>query len=90
MQGYGSRMLNFIGTLADADGVLAYLETSGASNEAFYSKGGFTPAGRYPLRAGDDSFDLYAQEDRLKVVDGSGGEGGLVAMVRQPNTGPSP
>lgn len=41
-RGCGSALLGFLGEVADADGVVGYLETAGVRNETFYEmKGGY-------------------------------------------------
>jgi GNAT superfamily N-acetyltransferase len=52
-RGAGSVLLSLLCDIADADGVAAYLETSGERNEAFYSrKGSFSVAGRTVVDVG--------------------------------------
>jgi GNAT superfamily N-acetyltransferase len=45
--GCGSALLEFLGLVADTDGVPSYLETAGVRNTTFYAKkGGFNEVGR--------------------------------------------
>jgi len=49
-RGYGSVLLRFLNDVADADGVVSFLETAGSRNLAFYAKkGGFAEVGRSPV-----------------------------------------
>mmetsp|Transcript_31350 Transcript_31350/g.62148 ORF Transcript_31350/g.62148 Transcript_31350/m.62148 type:complete len:92 (+) Transcript_31350:64-339(+) len=41
-------MLNFLGEVADADGVQGFLETAGARNCGFYQTGGFEVVAKSP------------------------------------------
>ena len=44
--GCGSALLDFLGKVADVDGVVSYLETAGNKNISFYSKkGGYVVKG---------------------------------------------
>lgn len=48
--GLGSALLQFLGEVADADGVPTHLETAGSRNIGFYAlKGGFTEVHRSPV-----------------------------------------
>lgn len=48
--GYGSALLRFLNDVADADGVVSFLETAGSRNLAFYAKkGGFVEVDRSPV-----------------------------------------
>ena len=49
-KGCGSALLQFLGLVADTDGVVSYLETAGVRNTTFYSKkGGFNLVGKSPV-----------------------------------------
>jgi len=53
-RGCGSALLRFLGDVADADGVVSFLETAGTRNTAFYSnKGGFEEVSRSPVASFD-------------------------------------
>lgn len=72
-RGTGTALLKFLNTIADADGVDAYLETCGERSLAFYSrKGGYERKGSAPIKGKDRLFDA---------------EGGLHAMVRPARAG---
>jgi GNAT superfamily N-acetyltransferase len=45
-KGCGKALLNFLGEVADADGVVAFLETAGARNCGFYNTGGYVEVSR--------------------------------------------
>ena len=45
-KGCGKALLHLLGEVADADGVVAFLETAGARNCAFYAKGGYEEVAR--------------------------------------------
>lgn len=47
-KGCGKALLNFLGEVADADGVPAFLETAGSRNIGFYGTGGFEEVCRSP------------------------------------------
>ena len=47
-QGCGKALLNFLGEVADADGVTAFLETAGTRNIGFYGTGGYHEVTRSP------------------------------------------
>lgn len=71
--GCGSTLLQFIGRLADADGVPSYLETTGERHEAFYSKkGGYSTVERTVVEHKNLRLDV---------------NGGVAAMVRPPQQG---
>lgn len=49
-RGCGSALLRFLGDVADADGVVSFLETAGCRNTSFYSKkGGYQEVERSPI-----------------------------------------
>ena len=48
-QGNGTRLLNYLTSIADRSGHPIYLETSGAGKERFYGNCGFEVVKRYPL-----------------------------------------
>lgn len=49
-RGCGSALLQFLGEVADADGVVSFLETAGVRNATFYAeKGGYEVVAREPL-----------------------------------------
>lgn len=53
-QGCGSTLLRFLGDVADADGVVSFLETAGTRNCAFYArKGGYDEVHRSPVASFD-------------------------------------
>ena len=48
--GCGSALLQFLGEVADTDGVVGYLETAGNRNTSFYAnKGGYQEIERSPV-----------------------------------------
>ena len=54
-RGCGSALLRFLADLADADGVVSFLETAGKRNTTFYAKkGGFEEVHRSPVASFDD------------------------------------
>merc|ERR1712093_966418 len=49
-RGCGSKLLEFLGDVADADGVVSFLETAGTRNTTFYAKkGGYEEVHRSPV-----------------------------------------
>ena len=66
-KGFGGRMLDFIGAVADKNSMPTYLDTSGQANENFYKKHDFRVVGKYVLTAGSDTMDT---------------DGGIAAMMR--------
>ncbi|GMH84624.1 hypothetical protein TL16_g09979 [Triparma laevis f. inornata] len=48
-RGCGKALLNFLGEVADADGVVAFLETAGVRNVGFYNTGGYEEVVRSPV-----------------------------------------
>jgi GNAT superfamily N-acetyltransferase len=48
-KGCGKALLQFLGEVADADGAVAFLETAGVRNCAFYAKGGYEEVARSPV-----------------------------------------
>jgi hypothetical protein len=67
-RGFGTTLLKFLNTVADADGVDTYLEAAGERNLGFYgTKGSFQDKGALPLEHKGQRFDWH---------------GGVHAMVR--------
>uniref|UniRef100_A0A7S0VXU4 N-acetyltransferase domain-containing protein n=1 Tax=Hemiselmis tepida TaxID=464990 RepID=A0A7S0VXU4_9CRYP len=75
-KGLGTRLLNFVTTLADREGVPTYLETVGDPLVSMYEKKGFKVVKKYPC--------LVGMEDKIggpALTEG----GGLTGMKRPPS-----
>ncbi|HEY7456386.1 MAG TPA: GNAT family N-acetyltransferase, partial [Solirubrobacterales bacterium] len=58
-QGLGSRLLQPVLEICDADGVPAYLESSKESNIAFYARHGFRVTGEHSLPRGPKFWTMW-------------------------------
>ncbi|CAE7318004.1 unnamed protein product [Symbiodinium natans] len=73
-RGHGKKLLLLMNSLADADNVPAYLEASGERNEGLYQHFGYVARNRYVISG-------------KKIERPMDLNGGVMAMVREPNAG---